>query len=133
MTHKRQKLGAAGELLAVRHLEAAGLTIVERNWRCAAGELDIIAQEEGLDFSIGGEIATWLVLIEVRTRRGDRYGTALQSITPRKIAKVREVATHYVQSIAWTGPWRIDAVAVQMDGQGRLVSIDHIRNAVADA
>lgn len=131
MTNKRQKLGAAGEALTVQYLQTAGLTVVDRNWRCAVGELDIIAREEAPDYSAGGTLAPWLVLIEVRTRRGNRYGTALQSITPRKAAKVVEVAAHYVQHAQWQGPWRIDVVAVQMDGQGRLLEIDHIRHAIA--
>ena len=130
MPHKRQHLGATGEGLAVRHLQAAGLTIIERNWRCAAGELDIIAQEDAPNYGAGGALTPWLAVIEVRTRRGDRFGTARQSITPRKAAKVIEVATCYVQDIQWQGPWRIDLVAVQMDAQGHLMTIDHIRHAI---
>jgi putative endonuclease len=130
MAHKRQKLGASGEALAVRHLEEAGLTIVERNWRCGVGELDVIAREDAPDFSVGGQVVPWLVIVEVRTRRGDSYGTALQSITPRKAAKLREVAAHYIHSAQWTGPWRIDVVAVQMDAGGKLQQVEHIRHAV---
>ena len=130
MTHPRQKLGATGEELAARALIAAGLTIVARNWRCAAGEIDLIAHERAPDYSAGGKVRPWLVLVEVRTRRGTRYGTAQQSITPRKAAKLREVAAHYVQEHGWDGPWRIDVVAVQMDVGGQLRAIDHIRGAV---
>jgi putative endonuclease len=130
MTHPRQELGATGEELAARTLAAAGLTILARNWRCAAGEIDLIAQEQAADYSAGGMIRPWLVLVEVRTRRGTRYGTAQQSITPRKAAKLREVAAHYVQEHGWNGPWRIDVVAVQMDAAGQLRAIDHIRGAV---
>ena len=129
-TDPRKQLGAAGEMLAVRALQEAGLTIRERNWRCAAGELDIVALETAPDYAQGGEPVPWLVVVEVRTRRGTRYGTALQSITPAKQRKLREVAEHYVQAVAWPGPWRIDVVAVQMDGRGRLQSIRHIRHAV---
>lgn len=126
----RRNLGKAGEELAQRTLEQAGLTIVTRNWRCPAGELDIIAQEEAVDFTHGGAVVPWLVVVEVRTRRGDQFGSALQSITPRKQAKLREVAAHYVQTSEWRGPWRIDVVAVQMDSSGKLLSVEHIRNAV---
>ena len=65
-----------------------------------------------------------------RTRRGDNFGTAQQSITPRKAAKLREVGLTYIQSIEWKGPWRIDVVAIQMDGRGHLLEINHIRSAV---
>ncbi|HMN30710.1 MAG TPA: YraN family protein [Caldilineaceae bacterium] len=126
----RRRLGAAGEQLACQALEGAGLTILTRNWRCARGEIDIVAQEEGADFTALGAVVPWLVLVEVRTRRGAGFGTALQSLTPRKQAKLREVAAHYVQATAWPGPWRIDVVAVQMDGQGRLLAVEHIRHAV---
>ncbi len=126
----RRQLGNAGEALALRTLEEAGLTIVTRNWRCAAGELDLVAQEVAPDYATGNTAAVWLVAVEVRTRRGERYGTAVQSVSPRKQAKLREVAAHYVQTVAWQGPWRIDLVAVQMDNQGHLLAVDHIRHAV---
>jgi len=126
----RRHLGNAGETLAAQHLTAAGLTIVARNWRCAAGELDIIAQEVAPNYVTGEATACWLVLVEVRTRRGERFGSALQSLTTRKQAKLREVAAHYVQSAAWPGPWRIDFVAIQLDQHGHLLAIDHLRHAV---
>jgi putative endonuclease len=127
----RRQLGNTGEALAVQALTAAGLTIVARNWRCAAGEIDIVAQETAPDFVAGGLPAPWLVLVEVRTRRGNAFGTALQSITRRKQAKLREVAEQYVQTTAWPGPWRIDVVAIQFDGHGHLLAMDHIRHAVS--
>jgi putative endonuclease len=126
----RRQLGDSGEALAVQRLEAAGLTILIRNWRCPAGEIDIVAQEPAPDFTHGGVVVPWLVLVEVRTRRGDRFGTALQSLTPRKQSKLRELAGCYIQTHTWLGPWRIDLVAIQMDRQGRLLAIDHIRHAV---
>ncbi len=129
-TDQRRQLGDVGETLAVDALQKAGLLIITRNWRCAAGELDIVAQEIAPNFATDGAPTAWLVLVEVRTRRGNRFGTAQQSITPRKQAKLREVAEHYVQAAQWLGPWRIDAVAVQMDSAGRLLEIDHIRHAV---
>lgn len=130
-TDPRRQLGAAGETMAICALEGAGLTVVERNWRCAVGELDLIAHDIAPDYATGEMAATWLVLVEVRTRRGERFGTARQSLTPRKQAKLREVAEHYVQAANWQGPWRIDLVAIQMDRQGHLMAVDHIRHAVS--
>ncbi len=131
MSDQRRGLGQTGEDLAMQKLVDAGLTIIERNWRCSVGELDIVAQEDAPDFTQGGEIAPWMVFVEVRTRRGDTYGTALQSITSRKQRKLQEVAQHYVQQNEWMGAWRIDVVGVQMDRSGRLLAIDHIRHAVS--
>lgn len=128
----RRRLGMAGEELAAQKLLASGLTVVERNWRCREGEVDIVAQEIAPDFVNGYMRATWLVLVEVRTRRGSAFGTALESITPRKARKMRDVARRYVQEHAWQGPWRIDVVGVQMDGQGHLLAVEHVRNAVGD-
>lgn len=133
MSKAKKGLGATGEALAAGALEAAGLTILDRNWHCAVGELDIIAQENAPNYATDGEVVPWLVLVEVRTRRGDRFGSALQSVTPRKQAKLREVSEHYVKAIDWSGPWRIDVVGVQMDSSGKLLSVDHIRHAVTGA
>ncbi|MDE0141454.1 MAG: YraN family protein [Caldilineaceae bacterium SB0670_bin_27] len=130
MQDGRRALGTRGELIAVRALQEAGLRIVERNWRCRAGELDIIAEECAPDFSRGASDSRWLVVVEVRTRRGHGYGSALQSFTHGKQKKLRRLATIYVQETKWPGPWRIDAVAVQMDRSGKLISVEHIRHAV---
>lgn len=126
----RHQLGQMGEEMAARHLVEAGLQIVARNWRCSYGELDLVAQEVAPDYVHGGVPETWLVVVEVRIRRGKRFGTAMASVTPTKQAKLRMVAEAYVQATAWSGPWRIDVVAIQLDGQGRMIAIDHLRHAV---
>ncbi len=131
-TNPRRSLGQAGEEIAAQTLTAAGMTILARNWRCPVGELDIVAQDVAPDYASGAQHAAWLVLVEVRTRRGDRFGTARQSVLGRKEAKLRAVAQHYVQAAQWAGPWRIDVVAVQMDSHGRLQAVEHIRHAVRD-
>jgi putative endonuclease len=77
--------GRAGESRAVRALCAAGLTIVERNYRCAIGELDVVARD-----------GATLVFVEIRLRaRADR-GTALESVGVAKQRKVAAVAAHYL-------------------------------------
>ncbi len=130
MQDGRRSLGERGEQIAARALLEAGLDIVERNWRCRAGELDIVAEERGPDFSGGVSDARWLVVVEVRTRRGDDYGSARQAFTQKKQTKLRELAALYVDEKMWRGPWRIDAVAVQMDRVGTLISVEHIRHAI---
>jgi len=115
---QRGRTGRQGEEIAASYLVVKGYNIVDRNWRCKIGELDIVAESEGT-----------LVFVEVRTRTGDRFGTALESITPAKQARLVELAQTYLQESA-TAPrsWRIDVVAVQL-GSG-LPQIDHIENAV---
>jgi putative endonuclease len=103
---------------------------VARNWRCREGELDLVAHEVAPDYANGGALATWLVAIEVRIRRGTRFGTAQASVTPTKQAKLRAVTQAYLQATGWQGPWRIDVVAIQLDSRGRMVETLHLRHAV---
>jgi putative endonuclease len=124
----RRRQGQAAEAAAIRALTASGLTVLARNWRCPAGEIDIVAEDVAPDYASGETAARWLVLVEVRSRRRSQ-GSARQSFTPRKLSKLQEVAAHYIQSTAWTGPWRIDAVAVQFEGE-HIVDVEHIRHAV---
>ncbi len=116
----RQRLGRWGEGLAATHLEAAGYTIVERNWRCAGGEIDLVARE-------GEEI----VFVEVKTRRGRRYGAPEEALTARKAEKLLQLGQQYVyERNLGDVNWRIDLVAVELDERGRLLRCDHIPHAV---
>ena len=115
----RRGLGALGEELAARRLAAAGYDIVTRNWRCQAGELDLVARQ-----------GDCLVLVEVRTRRGKALGPPEESITPAKQTRLAALAEAYVQAVDWPGGWRIDVVAVELGRDGRLLRVDHYENAV---
>ncbi len=120
MGDHRRRLGRRGEEIAAAYLQQQGYFILARNWRCPAGELDIVARE--------GET---LAFVEVRTRRGDRYGTPEESITPAKQAKLVELAQTYLQENGLADEnWRIDVVAVEMDRRGRVKRLNLIRNAV---
>ena len=130
MTDPRRGLGRTGEELAARLLADAGMTVVARNWRSVHGELDLVATETAPDYTQGGEPATWLVVVEVRIRRGSRFGTALESVGAAKQAQLRKVAAAYVQAVDWQGPWRIDVVAIQLDAQGHPREQVHLRHAV---
>ena len=115
---RRKQTGRQGEDIAAAYLSERGCRIVARNWVCSTGELDIIAQN-----------GDKLIFVEVRTRRGDRFGTAEESITPAKQARLIELAQTYLLDIPQPHPpWRIDVIAVQL-GQG-LPRINHIENAV---
>jgi putative endonuclease len=120
MKGTRKRLGDAGEEIAVRELTRRGYQVRERNWRCPEGELDIVAEQ--------GET---LVFVEVRTRRGDRFGTPEESITPAKRAHLIASAQAYLQAYSLENrDWRIDIVAVEMSSRGELVRVDVIENAV---
>ena len=115
----RRTLGRHGEELATRHLLAQGYELVTRNWRCEAGELDLVVKD-----------GDTLAFVEVRTRRGQAFGTPEDSITPRKQARLITLADAYVQAADWSGSWRIDVIAIEMDQRGRLIRMAHYENAV---
>jgi putative endonuclease len=115
---RRKQTGWRGEEIAAAYLADKGCEILQRNWSCPTGELDIVMKD--------GET---LVFVEVRTRRGDRFGTAEESVTPTKQARLVELAQTYLQEVTSSQPsWRIDVVAVQL-GRG-LPQVNHIKNAV---
>jgi putative endonuclease len=118
MSTRRQALGRLGEDLAVEYLTAAGYKVLERNWRCPAGEIDIVAQE-----------GDCLVVVEVRARSSDAYGTPEESVTPAKQAVLIACGQYLVLRRSWDGPWRIDLAAVRLSG-GRAPDIRLLRNAV---
>jgi putative endonuclease len=119
---KRRETGILGENLACEFLANNGYRIIEKNFRCPGGEVDIVAQQEET-----------LVFVEVRTRRSRRFGGPEESITPVKMEKLRTVAAYYWQSHRdLPDSWRIDVVAIQMDSHGRVSRIELIENAVGD-
>jgi putative endonuclease len=101
-------------------LQAAGYEIVARNYRCASGEIDLIARHH----------AEW-VFVEVRARRGRLFGTPEESITPRKRQHLIAAAQNYLQEYQLDSvPWRIDFVAVELSPRGELLRVSIIENAV---
>lgn len=115
---RRQQTGRRGEEIAAAYFTRHGFHLLDRNWRCAIGELDIVMEQ-----------GDTLIFVEVRTRRGQRYGPAEESITPGKQARLIELAHSYIQQMQPPHPhWRIDIAAVQLDQ--RPPRINHIENAV---
>lgn len=121
----RRSLGALGERLAAEHLERAGYAIVERNWRCRLGELDIVAADPAA-----------LVFCEVKTRvAGGRRGpeNPLDSIGMAKRRRLRLLAREWLRSRTCDPPrrpvLRFDAIGVTVDRRGALLTLDHVENA----
>jgi putative endonuclease len=118
-THaQRQALGSFGERLAARHLESRGLTVLERNWRCREGEIDIVAQD-----------GSTVVVCEVKARSSVRYGAPLEAITPVKARRL------YRLGVLWARArglgfveLRVDVVTVLLDG--RRPSVEHLEGVV---
>ena len=121
MSGERRRLGQFGERLAAAHLEAEGYRIVERNFRCREGEIDIIVAK-----------ARNLVFVEVRTRRGDAMGRAVDSLTPLKGARITAAAEAYCQGRLDLPPERrIDVITIDLSPEGRVLRLEHIESAFA--
>jgi len=117
---KRRDTGMLGEKLACEFLGKNGYDIVETNYRCTEGEIDIIARREDV-----------LVFVEVRTKTSRQFGSPEESITGRKRERLRAVAEHYGQERDnLPGSWRIDVMAIQLDRNNRVKRLQHIENAV---
>ena len=113
-------VGRRGERAAASYLEEQKYVICEMNYRCEVGEMDIVALDGGC-----------LAFVEVRTRRGRKFGSPAESITAAKKRKLVEVAQTYLQEHeAKDIDWRIDVVSVQMSRQGTVQQMDLIKNAV---
>lgn len=110
--------GAIGEVLAARHLEKAGYSIITTNWHCRYGEIDIIAQKDDT-----------LVFVEVRTRRTQTTESAFASITPSKREKLIKSANLYLQANNIDCAWRIDVIGVALRHGGK-PRIEHVEDAL---
>lgn len=111
----KDTLGKAGEELAAKYLIAAGYRIVARNWRCAQGEIDVIAEHNGE-----------IVFVEVKTRSGLAFGHPFEAITVAKLARLRRLARVWCTQAGGRFPRiRIDAIAV-IAPRGRDALLEHL-------
>jgi putative endonuclease len=121
VSSKRKEVGAIGEKLAAEYLKKRGYKIVQRNFRCREGEIDIIAQK--------GE---YLVFVEVRTKKNTAFGTPEESVTLWKREKLISLANAYLQTCdKQPHSWRIDVVAVELTRDNRVSRLEHVENAVS--
>ena len=109
-------LGQYGEEVATRYIEGIGMAVVDRNWRCSEGEIDIVARE-----------GATLVLVEVKTRSSLAFGHPAESITPRKLRRMRHLAFRWLTEHEVHAPSvRLDVIAV-VQGVSGAPSVEHLR------
>jgi putative endonuclease len=119
---KKDLVGQFGEDLAARHLSNAGLDVLERNWRCPEGELDIIALEGAV-----------LAFVEVKTRSTLAYGDPAEAVTPVKAARIHRLAMRWLDEhrtstgLGWP-ELRFDVVSIVRLAPGG-PSVRHLRGA----
>lgn len=113
--------GIIGEKAAVNYLEKIGYKILEKNYKIRYGEIDIIAVDSSREKT--------LVFVEVKTRTGLEFGTPLESITPWKLRSVVKTAQFYAISHKNLPQLlRIDAIAVILDRNFEIESLEHVKN-----
>jgi putative endonuclease len=114
--HAKDVLGRDGEQAAVNYLESCGFRILDRNWRCADGEIDIVAVDRHT-----------FVVCEVKTRTGTRYGTPLEAVGRAKRSRLRKLAVRWLTAHGVRfDQIRIDVVGLLYEGTGGF-TIEHLR------
>jgi putative endonuclease len=112
----RRALGRWGEDLAAKCLIEAGLVILERNWRCDLGEIDIVARS-----------GDTLVAVEVKTRTTELFGPPAAAVTPTKATRLRRLAARWLAEHALTPrEVRIDVVAILVRHSGS-PEVEHLQ------
>ncbi|MBO0870148.1 MAG: YraN family protein [Micromonosporaceae bacterium] len=118
MGRAKDAVGRYGERVAVAYLVAQGMRVLARNWRCAAGEIDAILCD-----------GDTLVILEVKTRRGDQFGVPAEAVVPAKAARLRRLAMLWLaQSSVHYTEVRFDVVSVLPRARGAAL-VEHLRGA----
>jgi putative endonuclease len=114
----KDTLGRQGEQAAAEYLRRSGMRVLDRNWRCSEGEIDIVAADRRA-----------LVVCEVKTRSGTRYGTPLEAVTRRKRSRLRRLAVQWVMAHGVLfDEVRVDVVEVlKSETEPGGFAIDHVR------
>jgi putative endonuclease len=116
--NQKDAVGAYGERVAARHLQQLGLVVLDRNWRCRDGELDIVARD--------GDA---LVFCEVKTRRGERHGPPAEAVVGAKMLRLRRLASQWMRATGvHPGTVRFDVVSVRPQRSGPAL-VEHLRGA----
>ncbi len=116
MTKRAQKFGEYGERVAARFLIDAGMVVLDRNWRCEAGELDLVLRD--------GDVA---VFCEVKARSSAEFGSPIEAVSQTKAVRLRVLAGRWLEAHdLHPSDVRIDLVGVLQDGHGR-AEVEHVR------
>ncbi len=112
------ELGKAGENAAVEFLQRKGYVIRHRNWKCGRKELDIVASHNGV-----------LIIVEVKTRNNNCFGSPIDAVTDTKIKRIMMAANAYVKFFRMDCPVRFDILSVINTTHG--FSVEHVEDAFA--
>lgn len=114
----KDAVGRYGERVAVDYLTGQGMRLLDRNWRCSAGEIDAVLSDGSV-----------IVFAEVKTRRSDRYGTPADAVGYVKQTRLRRLATIWLaQSDVRSSEIRFDLVCVRPQSAGA-ADVEHLKGA----
>jgi putative endonuclease len=112
-------LGKIGEDYATQFLRKNGYAVLRRNWRCALGEIDIVAQEK--DF---------IAFVEIKTRKSASFGPGYSSVNSAKQLKLIKLAHMYLKRYGLSDrPCRIDIISIDMERDGSVLNIELLKDA----
>ena len=118
MTRRTDAIGAYGERVATQALVDAGMTLLDHNWRCSAGELDLVARD-----------GATVVFCEVKTRRTAAFGTPVEAVNAAKVKRLRALAAlWFAAHPQMHGEVRFDVISVRPQPSGR-ATVEHLRGA----
>ena len=109
--------GKTGEQLALDYLLEKGYRLVEQNWRCKLGEIDLVMQDKDT-----------LVFVEVKSRTSDQFGSPEEAITPHKLKRMEKLAQYYLLQKHSSQDWQIDLAAIMLDKNNKTGKINHLKN-----
>lgn len=116
---RRKKTGETGEAIAARHLHRKGFRLLEQNYRCDVGEIDLIAEDRGT-----------VVFIEVKTRRSVEHGVPEEAVDREKRRRIRRAAHWYLRPWSrWPQQIRFDVVGIELGEDDVPIEIRHTPNA----
>lgn len=119
MLDSRKELGAKGEKLAAKFLKRGGYRIIQSNYRCKLGEIDIIAERDRT-----------IVFVEVRTKQTEEFGPPQYSINAAKRRQISKAALSYIREKNLVEQsCRFDVIGITFSSKSRKPKIEHIENA----
>jgi len=116
---QHNEIGKIGEEIAKKFLEKQGYKIIEQNYRTKYAEIDLVVSK-----------GIFLIFVEVRTKKGENFGTPEETINQKKMRKLRQNAIAYAAIKKWSGPFRIDAVCIVLKPDYSVERLNHYENIV---
>jgi putative endonuclease len=119
MLDSAKEVGAKGEKLAAKFLKRKGYKVIQRNYKCKLGEIDIVAEHDGT-----------IVFVEVKTRQTQEFGPPQYAVTAAKRGQISKVALSYIRDKKMVDQsCRFDVIGITFQSESHKPEIDHIENA----